>query len=64
MFQCQGYDNQLYIMVEVMGFVQEKECSFLSVLVETILVDLKMKEGTSMSNHLNEFNTIFSNLSA
>ena len=22
------------------------------------LVDLKMKEGTSMSNHLNEFNTI------
>ena len=28
------------------------------------LVDLKMKEGTAMSNHLNEFNTIFSNLSA
>ena len=28
------------------------------------LVDLKMKEATAMSNHLNEFNTIFSNLSA
>lgn len=28
------------------------------------LVDLKMKEGTAMSNHLNEFNTIFSQLSA
>ena len=26
------------------------------------LVDLKMKEGTSMSNHLNEFHTIFSQL--
>ena len=24
------------------------------------LVDLKMKEGTTMSNHLNDFNTIFS----
>ena len=28
------------------------------------LVDLKMKEGTSMSNHLNEFHTIFSQLTA
>ena len=28
------------------------------------LVDLKMKEGRAMSNLLNEFNTIFSNLSA
>ncbi|MCO5597942.1 hypothetical protein L7F22_052029 [Adiantum nelumboides] len=28
------------------------------------LLDLKMKEGTSMSNHLNEFNTIYSQLSA
>ena len=28
------------------------------------LVDLKMKEGTAMSSHLNDFNTIFSNLSA
>ena len=28
------------------------------------LVDLKMKEGASMSDHLNEFNTIFSHLSA
>ena len=28
------------------------------------LVDLKMKEGASMSDHLNEFNTIFSQLSA
>ena len=28
------------------------------------LVDLKMKEGASMSGHLNEFNTIFSQLSA
>ena len=28
------------------------------------LVDLKMTKGTSMSNHLNEFNTIFSQLSA
>ncbi|MCO5547094.1 hypothetical protein L7F22_029668 [Adiantum nelumboides] len=28
------------------------------------LVDLKMKEGTHMSNHLNEFNTIYSQLSA
>ena len=28
------------------------------------LVDLKMKEGTSMSSHLNEFNTIFSQLSS
>ena len=28
------------------------------------LVDLKMKEGTPMSNHLNEFNTIYSQLSA
>lgn len=28
------------------------------------LVDLKMKEGAAMSNHLNEFNTIFSQLSA
>ena len=28
------------------------------------LVDLKMKEGTIMSNHLNKFNTIFSNLNA
>ena len=28
------------------------------------LVDLKMTEGTSMSSHLNEFNTIFSQLSA
>ena len=28
------------------------------------LVDLKMKEGTAMSNHLNEFNTIYSQLSA
>ena len=28
------------------------------------LVDLKMKEGTSMSNHLNDFNTIYSNLVA
>ena len=28
------------------------------------LVDLKMKEGMSMSNHLNEFNTIFSQLTA
>ena len=27
------------------------------------LVDLKMKEGASMSDHLNEFNTIFSQLS-
>ena len=26
------------------------------------LVDLKMKEGTSMSNHLNEINTMYSNL--
>ena len=26
------------------------------------LVDLKMKEGNSMSNHLNEFHTIFSQL--
>ena len=26
------------------------------------LVDLKMKEGTPMSNHLNEFNTIYSQL--
>ena len=28
------------------------------------LVDLKMKEGVAMSDHLNEFNTIFSKLSA
>ena len=28
------------------------------------LIDLQMKEGTSMSNHLNEFNTIFSQLTA
>ena len=28
------------------------------------LVDLKMKEGTAMSSHLNDFNTIFSQLSA
>ena len=28
------------------------------------LVDLKMKEGTTMSNHLNEFHTIFSQLTA
>ena len=28
------------------------------------LVDLKMKEGTPMSNHLNEFHTIFSQLIA
>ncbi|MCO5576917.1 hypothetical protein L7F22_030738 [Adiantum nelumboides] len=28
------------------------------------LVDFKMKEGTPMSNHLNEFNTIYSQLSA
>ncbi|RYA67440.1 hypothetical protein DD598_28305, partial [Enterobacter cloacae complex sp. 2DZ2F16B1] len=28
------------------------------------LVDLKMKDGTPMSNHLNEFNTIYSQLSA
>ena len=28
------------------------------------LVDLKMTEGTSMSSHLHEFNTIFSHLSA
>ena len=28
------------------------------------LVDLKMKEGTAMLSHLNDFNTIFSNLSA
>ncbi|MCO5611252.1 hypothetical protein L7F22_065504 [Adiantum nelumboides] len=28
------------------------------------LVDLKMKEGTPMSNHLNEFNTIYNQLSA
>ena len=28
------------------------------------LVDLKMKEGIAMFNHLNEFNTIFSNLNA
>jgi len=28
------------------------------------LVDLKMKEGVAMSNHLNEFNTIFSQLFA
>ncbi|MCO5600760.1 hypothetical protein L7F22_054875 [Adiantum nelumboides] len=28
------------------------------------LVDLKMKEGTPISNHLNEFNTIYSELSA
>ncbi|MCO5557183.1 hypothetical protein L7F22_010743 [Adiantum nelumboides] len=28
------------------------------------LVDLKMKEGTTMSNHLNEFHTIFSQLIA
>ncbi|MCO5596391.1 hypothetical protein L7F22_050452 [Adiantum nelumboides] len=28
------------------------------------LVDLKMKEGTPMSNHLNEFNTIYSQLLA
>ena len=28
------------------------------------LVDLKMKEGTPMSNHLNEFHTIFSQLTA
>ncbi|MCO5565009.1 hypothetical protein L7F22_018679 [Adiantum nelumboides] len=28
------------------------------------LVDLKMKEGTPMFNHLNEFNTIYSQLSA
>lgn len=28
------------------------------------LVDLKMKEGTSMSNHLNDFNSIYSNLVA
>ncbi|MCO5567343.1 hypothetical protein L7F22_021033 [Adiantum nelumboides] len=28
------------------------------------LVDLKMNEGTPMSNHLNEFNTIYSQLSA
>ena len=28
------------------------------------LVDLKMTEGMSMSSHLNEFNTIFSQLSA
>ncbi|MCO5550106.1 hypothetical protein L7F22_003586 [Adiantum nelumboides] len=26
-------------------------------------VDLKIKEGTPMSNHLNEFNTIYSQLS-
>ena len=28
------------------------------------LVDLKMKKGTSMSNHLNDFNTIYGNLVA
>ena len=28
------------------------------------LVDLKMKDGTPMSSHLNEFNTIFSQLNA
>ena len=28
------------------------------------LVELKMKEGTTMSSHLNDFNTIFSNLNA
>ncbi|MCO5562082.1 hypothetical protein L7F22_015708 [Adiantum nelumboides] len=28
------------------------------------LIDLKMKEGTPMSNHLNEFNTIYSQLTA
>ncbi|MCO5553286.1 hypothetical protein L7F22_006807 [Adiantum nelumboides] len=28
------------------------------------LVDLKIKEGTTMSNHLNEFHTIFNQLTA
>ena len=41
----------------------EKKSVALQVYWLKQLVDLKMKEGTTMSNHLNEFNTIFSQLS-
>ncbi|MCO5570008.1 hypothetical protein L7F22_023723 [Adiantum nelumboides] len=42
----------------------EKQSSASQVYWRKKLVDLKMKEGTPMSNHLNEFNTIYSQLSA
>ena len=50
-------------MEEAMWSLWSKECSFSSLLAEEAS-DLKMKEGASMSDHLNEFNTIFSQLSA
>ena len=42
----------------------EQKSAALQVYWMKQLVDLKMKEGTAMSNYLNEFNTIFKNLSA
>ncbi|MCO5570347.1 hypothetical protein L7F22_024067 [Adiantum nelumboides] len=42
----------------------EKQSAASQVYLLKKLVDLKMKEGTPMSNHLNEFNTIYNQLSA
>ncbi|MCO5588500.1 hypothetical protein L7F22_042457 [Adiantum nelumboides] len=42
----------------------EKKRAALEVYWLKQLVDLEMKEGTTMPNHLNEFNVIFNNLSA
>ena len=42
----------------------EKKSAASQVYLLKQLVDLKMTEGTSMSSNLNEFNTIFSQLSA
>ncbi|MCO5557441.1 hypothetical protein L7F22_011005 [Adiantum nelumboides] len=42
----------------------EKQSAASQIYWLKILVELKMKEGTAMSNHLNEFHTIFSQLTA
>ncbi|MCO5566823.1 hypothetical protein L7F22_020504 [Adiantum nelumboides] len=51
------------IWTKLSGFY-EKQTAASQVYWLKKLVDLKMKEGTPMSNHLNEFNTIYSQLSA
>ena len=63
LLQCQGDEDYIQLWEKLCGLYEQKSATSQVYWLKQ-LVDLKMKEGTAMLSHLNDFNTIFSNLSA
>ena len=51
-------------MAKIMQYIREENCSSNKVYLMKKLYELRMKEGGSVSAHLNEFNILFAQLTS